>query len=235
MTILRTWAENNQGKEVVMMRIPSGVTKVVNHRVDDEVIEKVKIDLEEFFKLPLKEKEVFPPLRVGLQGYGQKLGLNEEKQEWSTLDKYLKELKLVSMSLFATIAKNLGLNPQVFNKVFKELQRMRMNYYPPCPKANQVLGINPHSNAGALTIHLQVSDVHGLQIKRNGQWLPVQPLPYALTVNIGNALEDFLVYVKIGVCMGFGVLTHSRSMEFTPCVFVAICLCTGSDQGESRT
>ncbi|KAH7659418.1 (S)-norcoclaurine synthase protein [Dioscorea alata] len=193
-----------------------GFFQVVNHGVDDEVIEKMKVDLEEFFKLPLKEKEVFAPLSGGLQGYGQKLVLNEEKLEWqdmmflitqpvlarnfrfwptspptfrSTLDKYSAELKSVSMSLLTAIAKNLGLKPQVLHDVFKEQQRMRMNYYPPCPKANQVLGINPHTDAGALTILLQVSDVQGLQIKRNDQWLPVQPLPHALVVNIGDALE----------------------------------------------
>ncbi|KAM0934303.1 putative (S)-norcoclaurine synthase [Dioscorea sansibarensis] len=195
-----------------------GFFQVVNHGVDDEVMEKMKVDLEEFFKLPLKEKEVFAPLPGGLQGYGQKLVLNEEKLEWqdmmflitqpilarnfrfwptspttfrSTLDKYSEELKSVSMCLFTAIAKNLGLNnPQPIHEVFNEHQSLWMNYYPPCPKANQVLGINPHTDAGGLTLLLQVSDVQGLQIKRNGQyWLPVQPLPHALLVNIGDALE----------------------------------------------
>ncbi|KAJ0961982.1 hypothetical protein J5N97_029810 [Dioscorea zingiberensis] len=193
-----------------------GFFQVVNHGVSDEVIEKVKVDLEEFFMLPLKEKEVFAPLPGGLQGYGQKLVLNEEKLEWqdmmflitqppharnftfwptspptfrSTLDKYSTELKSVSRCLFDAIAKNLGLNPEVLCGIFKDHQRMRMNYYPPCPKANQVLGINPHTDAGGLTLLLQVRDVQGLQIKRRGKWLPVEPLEHALVVNIGDALE----------------------------------------------
>ncbi|KAJ0961957.1 hypothetical protein J5N97_029785 [Dioscorea zingiberensis] len=118
-----------------------GFFQVVNHGVCDEVIEKIKVDLEEFFKLPLKEKEVFAPL------------------------------------------------PEVLCGIFKDHQSMRMNYYPPCPKANQVLGINPHTDAGGLTLLLQVRDVQGLQIKRKGKWLPVEPLEHALVVNIGDALE----------------------------------------------
>ncbi|KAJ0961961.1 hypothetical protein J5N97_029789 [Dioscorea zingiberensis] len=103
----------------------------------------------------------------------------------STLDKYSTELKSVSRCLFDAIAKNLGLNPEVLCGIFKDHQRMRMNYYPPCPKANQVLGISPHTDAGGLTLLLQVRDVQGLQIKRRGKWLPVEPLD----VNIGDALE----------------------------------------------
>ncbi|KAJ0961947.1 hypothetical protein J5N97_029775 [Dioscorea zingiberensis] len=180
-----------------------GFFQVVNHGVCDEVIEKIKVDLEEFFKLPLKEKEVFAPLPGGLQGYGHKLVLNEEKLEWqdmmflitqpphsrnftfwptspptfrSTLDKYSTELKSVSRCLFDAIAKNLGLNPEVLCGIFKDHQSMRMNYYPPCPKANQVLGINPHTDAGGLTFLPPVKDVQGLQIKRIGKWLPVEPI-----------------------------------------------------------
>ncbi|KAJ0961946.1 hypothetical protein J5N97_029774 [Dioscorea zingiberensis] len=198
-----------------------GFFQLVNHGVSDEVIEKIKVDLEEFYKLPLKEKEVFAPLPGSLQGYGHKLVRNEEKLEWqdrmflitqplharnftfwptspptfrSTLDKYSTELKSVSRCLFEAIAKNLGLlNPEVFCGVLKDDQRMRMTYYPPCPKANQVLGFNPHSDASGLTLLLQVRDVQGLQIKRKGKWLPVQPLENALVVNIGDALEVNLI------------------------------------------
>lgn len=45
-------------------------------------------------------------------------------------------------------------------------QSIRMNYYPPCPQPDQVIGLNPHSNANALTILLQVNEMQGLQIKK---------------------------------------------------------------------
>ncbi|XP_057494276.1 protein SRG1-like [Actinidia eriantha] len=69
------------------------------------------------------------------------------------------------------------------------MQSMRMNYYPPCPQPDLVIGLTPHSDAVGLTILLQLNEVEGLQIKKDGMWVPVRPLPNAFTVNIGDMLE----------------------------------------------
>ncbi|PNX79484.1 protein SRG1-like [Trifolium pratense] len=66
---------------------------------------------------------------------------------------------------------------------------MRMNYYPPCPQPEKVIGLTPHSDGSALTILLQLNDVEGLQVRKNGTWVPVKPLPNAFIVNIGDILE----------------------------------------------
>lgn len=68
-------------------------------------------------------------------------------------------------------------------------QGLRMNYYPPCPQPENVIGLNPHSDSGALTILLQVNEVEGLQIRKDVMWIPVIPLPNAFVVNIGDMLE----------------------------------------------
>jgi isopenicillin N synthase-like dioxygenase len=68
-------------------------------------------------------------------------------------------------------------------------QAMRMNYYPPCPYPEQVIGLNPHSDAGCLTILLQVNEMEGLQIRKDGMWIPIKPLPNAFVINIGDILE----------------------------------------------
>lgn len=54
---------------------------------------------------------------------------------------------------------------------------MRMNYYPPCVMANKVIGLAPHSDATGLTILMEVNQVQGLQIRKNGKWVPIKPLP----------------------------------------------------------
>ena len=72
-------------------------------------------------------------------------------------------------------------------------QSLRMNYYPPCPKPEQVLGFKPHSDGTALTILLQINEMDGLQIKKDGKWVAVKSLPDAFIVNIGDALEVTLV------------------------------------------
>ncbi|KAJ0961986.1 hypothetical protein J5N97_029814 [Dioscorea zingiberensis] len=193
-----------------------GFFQLVNHGIDGELIDKMEGDLKEFFKLPLEEKELFAPLPGGLQGYGQKLLVNEEKLEWhdllflitqplddrnmkfwptnpptfrSTLERFSLELKRVLKSLFEVIGMKLGLKPEVISRVLSEYQGLRMHYYPPCPKASKVLGLNPHSDVGILTLLLQVGDVQGLQIKKNGKWLSVEAIQHALVVNVGDVLE----------------------------------------------
>ncbi|KAL2331278.1 hypothetical protein Fmac_018859 [Flemingia macrophylla] len=64
-----------------------------------------------------------------------------------------------------------------------------MNYYPPSPQPEKVIGLTPHSDGVGLTILLQVNEVEGLQIKKNGMWVPIMPLPNAFIVNIGDILE----------------------------------------------
>ncbi|KAK2376035.1 protein SRG1 [Trifolium repens] len=61
--------------------------------------------------------------------------------------------------------------------------------FPPCPQPDQVIGLNPHSDASALTILLQVNEMQGLQVKKDGLWIPINPLPNAFVVNVGDQLE----------------------------------------------
>nr|XP_010919857.1 S-norcoclaurine synthase 1 [Elaeis guineensis] len=194
-----------------------GFFQVVNHGIPGEVIEKMRADIEEFFQLPLGEKEAVAQLPGDLEGYGQAFVVSDEqKLDWSdmlflftqpphlrnlrfwpaqpstfrdTVDRYSSELTRVAHCLLGLMAKNLGVDPQKFVNIFKESQSMRINYYPPCPQADKVLGLSPHSDAVGLTLLLQVSQVQGLQIKRNGGWLPIKPLPGAFVVNIGDVIE----------------------------------------------
>nr|GFA41390.1 protein SRG1-like [Tanacetum cinerariifolium] len=76
------------------------------------------------------------------------------------------------------------------NVLFDEgMQSMRMNYYPPCPQPEKVIGLSPHSDPLGINFLLQISDVEGLQIRKDGIWIPVKPLPNAFIVNIGDVLE----------------------------------------------
>lgn len=72
------------------------------------------------------------------------------------------------------------------------MQSLRMTYYPPCPWPEKVMGLTPHSDASGITILLQVNGVQGLQVKKDGVWIPVQFLPDAFVVNIGDILEVLL-------------------------------------------
>ncbi|XWS10190.1 hypothetical protein CRYUN_Cryun39dG0054100 [Craigia yunnanensis] len=52
-------------------------------------------------------------------------------------------------------------------------------------------GLRPHSDAVCLTILLRLSEVEGLQIKKDCKWIPVKPLPNAYIVNVGDISEKF--------------------------------------------
>ena len=107
-----------------------------------------------------------------------------------TLDNYSSELHRVSINLLRSMAKNLGVNPDKLASMFEDgTQGVRMNYYPPCVHADKVMGLTPHSDATGLTLLVQVNEVQGLQIKKNGKWVPIKPVPDALVVNIGDIIE----------------------------------------------
>jgi hypothetical protein len=86
--------------------------------------------------------------------------------------------------------KALKVEPNEMLESFDDInQSMRFNYYPPCPQPENVIGLNPHSDAAALTILLQASDIEGLQIRKDGHWISIKPLTNAFVINIGDILE----------------------------------------------
>ncbi|XP_020697076.1 S-norcoclaurine synthase 1 isoform X1 [Dendrobium catenatum] len=195
-----------------------GFFQLVNHGIPEDVISKLRQDTEEFFKLPLEEKEKIAQLPGQTEGYGQFLVQSKEhKLDWAdrlgfvtfppnnkqlkfwptnppsfreTIDAYAIEIKKVANGLLKMISKNLGLEFEKFYDIFKGgIQYFRFNYYPPCPSPEKVLGLCPHSDPMGLTILLQVNDLQGLQIRRKDRWLPVQVIPGALIINIGDIIE----------------------------------------------
>ncbi|KAK8598949.1 hypothetical protein V6N13_076892 [Hibiscus sabdariffa] len=195
-----------------------GFFQLINHGVADEVIEKMKIDTQDFFKLPLSEKTSCAQIPDEIEGYGQTLVVSkDQKLDWNdmlflfplpvplrnmrfwptnppsfrdTLEKYSMELHKLVIQLVKRMAENLGTDPKMLSSFFEDVtQGIRMNYYPPCAEASKVLGASPHSDATALTLLLQVNEVEGLQIKKNDKWMPVKPIPGALITNIGDMIE----------------------------------------------
>lgn len=115
-------------------------------------------------------------------------------------------MKSIAKILLANMARALKIkSEEILEELFDDElgQKMRMNYYPPCPEPDQVIGVTPHSDATGLTILLQVNEVEGLQIKKDGKWVPVKPLPNAFVVNIGDVLEVKIITNGIAIVNGF--------------------------------
>ncbi|CAL9204551.1 unnamed protein product [Musa hybrid cultivar] len=195
-----------------------GFFQLINHGVPDRVMENMKADIVEFFKLPLEEKKAFAQLPNSLEGYGQAFVVSDDqKLDWAdmlylitrplhsrnidlwpaqpltfrdSLSCYSMELKSVAGTLLEVMAKNLGVAPEEFSTIFQDQpQGVKINYYPPCPRADEVLGLSSHTDGTGLTLLLHVNDVEGLQIRKGGNWFPVKPLPGALSAYIGDIIE----------------------------------------------
>jgi len=76
---------------------------------------------------------------------------------------------------------------------------MRINYYPPCPMPDHVLGLNPHTDGSSITVVLQDKEVEGLQVLKDNRWFKVPIVPDALLINVGDQMEvgNITLVVKI--------------------------------------
>ncbi|PIN10456.1 Iron/ascorbate family oxidoreductase [Handroanthus impetiginosus] len=195
-----------------------GFFQLINHGVDSTVVEKMKSEIQEFFNLSIEEKKRFSQAEGDVEGYGQAFVVSEEqKLDWGdmffiatsptcirkphlipklpptfrdAIDAYSSEMKTLATKILELMAKALNMKVEEMKALFEEgFQSMRMNYYPPCPNPELVTGLCPHSDAVGLTILLQVNEMEGLQIRKDGVWIPVSPLPNAFVINIGDVLE----------------------------------------------
>ncbi|KAG8061707.1 hypothetical protein GUJ93_ZPchr0003g18570 [Zizania palustris] len=195
-----------------------GFFQLVNHGVDEGWMQQTKSDITEFFRLPLQEKMAVAIPPNGMQGFGHHFVFSkEQKLDWvdllflstrpvdernmdfwpkkpptfrDSLDKYSQEIANVFAKLFKSMAFNLGVDEETLLRAFKgQPQSVRINHYPPCRQADKVLGLSPHTDGVGLTLLLQVNDVQGLQIRKDGKWFAVQNLPGAIIVNVGDVLE----------------------------------------------
>ncbi|XP_041028794.1 protein SRG1-like isoform X2 [Juglans microcarpa x Juglans regia] len=195
-----------------------GFFQVVNHGVSTSLLEEFRTEIENFFKLPYEEKKKLWQQADNHEGFGQLFVVSEDqKLDWSdmfyittlplnlrksdlfeklppklrnTLQAYSIEVKNLAMEILGHMAKSLKMDAEEMRELFSDgVQSMRMNYYPPCPEPDKAIGFTPHSDADALTILSQLTETEGLQIRKDGRWVPVKPLQNAFVVNIGDIME----------------------------------------------
>ncbi|MFQ5995622.1 MAG: isopenicillin N synthase family dioxygenase [Acidiferrobacterales bacterium] len=119
----------------------------------------------------------------------------------TTMVEYYRACAALSLKLLEAIAQGLDVPSERLARDFVDNHTsfLRLNYYPthdPLTVANQRrpsaatghLGVHHHTDAGALTVLLQ-DNVGGLQVRRNTEWIPVQPVAGALVVNIGDIVQ----------------------------------------------
>ncbi|CAL4940209.1 unnamed protein product [Urochloa decumbens] len=106
------------------------------------------------------------------------------------LEVYSVEMIRLARRLLGFMAADLGVERDALLDAFADKrQSMAIHYYPPCRHREKVMGITPHTDGLGLTLLLHVDDTPGLQIRKDGRWFPVRPLPGAFVVNVADILE----------------------------------------------
>ncbi|RDX79607.1 putative 2-oxoglutarate-dependent dioxygenase ANS, partial [Mucuna pruriens] len=107
-----------------------------------------------------------------------------------TMARYSDEMKGLAQKLLALISESLGLRGSCIEEAVGEFyQNITISYYPPCPEPDLTLGLQSHSDMGAITLLIE-DDVGGLQVlKTHDKWVTVQPLSDAILVLLADQTE----------------------------------------------
>ncbi|RVW40671.1 S-norcoclaurine synthase 1 [Vitis vinifera] len=160
---------------------------LINHEVA-EVIEKMKADVQEFFKLPQKKKNEYAKLPSGVDGYGQNFVVSEDqKLDWADM---------LFLQCLPASERNMRFWPDEPTSFRETLVKYSIGACKSFKLLLKLMAKNLEINLsssqiypGGLTLLVQLNEVQGLQIKKNGKWIPISPVPGAFIVNIGDVIE----------------------------------------------
>jgi isopenicillin N synthase-like dioxygenase len=118
----------------------------------------------------------------------------------AVIQAYYEACDAIALRLLHVLAANLGMPGDSLDTLFRpdHTSFLRLNYYPKCPTpvrpkdvsvaSGGYLGVNHHTDAGALTLLLQDRQP-GLEILNNGAWKLVEPHTDTLVVNLGDIAQ----------------------------------------------
>ncbi|KAM1089310.1 hypothetical protein ACFX19_017306 [Malus domestica] len=128
--------------------------------------------------------------------------IDHAKQLWpqdyqgfcDTIDDYQNQMKALAEKIIRIFFKSLNINFEELNwlndsGLSSPGTALQLNSYPPCPDPTRAMGMAAHTDTSLVTI-VQQSKTSGLQVFKDGVgWVLVQPVPGALTVNLGDYLH----------------------------------------------
>jgi len=118
-----------------------------------------------------------------------------------TIAKYSNGMKDLAQKLLCIISENLNLPPSYIQEAVGEVyQNITISYYSPCPQPDLALGLQSHSDMGAITLLIQ-DDVGGLEVLKDGMWIPVPALRDGILVILADQTEVmYLNLLAINFC-----------------------------------
>uniref|UniRef100_A0A0E0KVW1 Fe2OG dioxygenase domain-containing protein n=1 Tax=Oryza punctata TaxID=4537 RepID=A0A0E0KVW1_ORYPU len=169
-----------------------GFFRVVNHGVPAELMARVLELLAAFFALPDEEKAKVRPNEY-LLAFDPQLGFNLYPDEPSGFKEALEELygKLTELGVLIQEILNecMGLPPGYLkeyngDRSFDFMAALR--YFPATAEENS--GISEHEDGNCITFVLQ-DGVGGLEVLKDGAWVPADPVEGSIVVNIGDVIQ----------------------------------------------
>lgn len=166
----------------------------------DDELTKQKKDLKEIFDfcfVPHRDLPDDDPRNRTIDGTNQ--FPKQEPEIRRTLLEYFDEMQRCAFKLLECFCLSLNIDFEVMRKLFLDgVGFCRLNFYEPLHShpeeethdSTPMLGIQPHTDAGFLTI-LWSSSVPGLEVYRNQEWVKVQPLADSFTINVGDVCSVF--------------------------------------------
>jgi hypothetical protein len=116
--------------------------------------------------------------------------------------KYSDNMKVLAQRLLCIISESLNLPPSYLQEAVGEAyQNITISYYSPCPQPDLALGLQSHSDFGAITLLIQ-DDVGGLEVLKDDMWIPVPALPDAILVILSDQTEviTFTCLMRLLLC-----------------------------------
>ncbi|KAL2903927.1 2'-deoxymugineic-acid 2'-dioxygenase [Bienertia sinuspersici] len=195
-----------------------GAFQVKNHGVPSKLLNEARTMIKEFFELPAEDKEkyisyshkdIFALYTSNYNYFAEEihfwrdvitqrcLPVEECAPYWpdkpakyrEVIGEFTTQANEVGKVLLELIAEGLGLERDYFEKsgLGEELD-MNVNHYPPCPDPTLTLAVARHRDRSLITLVMQ-GDVAGLQFLKDGEWIPVDPMPDVFAVNLGNVMQ----------------------------------------------
>lgn len=156
---------------------------------------------------------------------------------------YVVEARKVLDEILKYLEQAFGLKKDCFTRYFdpaKSEINVPINYYPPCPAPESVLGLTSHSDISTLTLLMESEASGGLQVmsRESKNWLTVTWPKDMLLVGAGDLLE---IMSNGGIQSPWHRVVAHRSVErfsvalfYNPSAEVEIEPARGSDEGAAK-
>uniref|UniRef100_A0ACD5TT94 Uncharacterized protein n=1 Tax=Avena sativa TaxID=4498 RepID=A0ACD5TT94_AVESA len=194
-----------------------GFFRVVNHGVPHELVSRLLELSSAFFALPDEEKAKVAaetgratPIPAGyyrlpshspdnaeyLLMYQAHLGHNlypaEPHEFRETLDECHEKMAKLGILVQEILAEGMGLPPGFFRKYTADSDSsfhfLAAVHYFPATEEDGSVGLNKHEDGKALTFVLQ-DTVGGLEVLKDGEWVPIEPIDGTIIINIGDLIQ----------------------------------------------